>query len=144
MHSRSVLLLLHINYAHIIRWYRYIDLVPCDTDQPCENSATCTNTGAGGYTCTCPPGYHGQHCQNEDNECESSPCINGNCEVRIPAGCIMKIALVHCVLSLSLLLYNRISSMATSVTVPQDGLDQHVMLTLMTAARTLVPTVAAL
>ncbi len=56
----------------------------------------------------------------------------------------MKIALVHCVLSLSLLLYNRISSMATSVTVPQDGLDQHVMLTLMTAARTLVPTVAAL
>ena len=49
-----------------------------------------------------------------------------------------------CTLSLSLLLYNRISSMATSVTVPQDGLDQHVMLTLMTAARTLVPTVAAL
>lgn len=29
------------------------------------------------YTCQCLPGYTGQHCENEINECESSPCHNG-------------------------------------------------------------------
>ena len=35
---------------------------------------------AGGYLCFCRPGYYGNHCEKEINECQSSPCRNvGTC-----------------------------------------------------------------
>ena len=31
------------------------------------------------YMCTCQPGYHGSHCENETNECIPDPCVYGDC-----------------------------------------------------------------
>ncbi|KAM3875048.1 delta-like protein C [Diretmus argenteus] len=53
------------------------DLNYCTNHRPCQNEATCTNTGQGSYTCTCRPGYSGNNCEIETNECDSNPCKNG-------------------------------------------------------------------
>ncbi|MGH0189593.1 UNVERIFIED_CONTAM: hypothetical protein FKN15_036957 [Acipenser sinensis] len=39
----------------------------------CFNGGQCID-GIGGYTCSCPPGFAGQHCEGDVNECLSSPC----------------------------------------------------------------------
>ena len=44
---------------------------------PCKNSAFCSNTGDGQFTCTCSPGYTGNLCEEEIIECASNPCQNG-------------------------------------------------------------------
>ena len=31
----------------------------------------------GGATCICKPGYYGDKCENDVNECASNPCRNG-------------------------------------------------------------------
>ncbi|XP_036392357.1 delta-like protein C [Megalops cyprinoides] len=53
------------------------DLNYCTNHKPCRNGATCTNTGQGSYTCTCRPGFSGNNCEIETNECDSNPCKNG-------------------------------------------------------------------
>ncbi|KAF1393351.1 hypothetical protein PFLUV_G00014570 [Perca fluviatilis] len=53
------------------------DLNYCTNHKPCQNGASCTNTGQGSYTCTCRPGFTGQNCEVETNECDSNPCKNG-------------------------------------------------------------------
>lgn len=53
------------------------DLNYCTHHKPCENGATCTNTGQGSYTCACRPGFTGESCEIEVNECSDNPCING-------------------------------------------------------------------
>ena len=53
------------------------DLMPCERQTPCQNGATCSNDGSGGYTCTCLPGWEGTNCGSERNECASNPCQNG-------------------------------------------------------------------
>ncbi|XP_062851096.1 delta-like protein D [Trichomycterus rosablanca] len=53
------------------------DLNYCTHHKPCQNGATCTNTGQGSYTCTCRPGFTGASCETEVNECSESPCRNG-------------------------------------------------------------------
>ncbi|XP_039180969.1 delta-like protein 3 isoform X1 [Crotalus tigris] len=53
------------------------DLNYCTNHHPCQNGATCANTGQGSYTCSCPPGFVGTSCEVEVNECDSSPCRNG-------------------------------------------------------------------
>ncbi|KAM4743353.1 delta-like protein C isoform 2-T2 [Anableps anableps] len=53
------------------------DLNYCTNHRPCQNQASCTNTGEGSYTCTCRPGFSGVNCEVETNECDSNPCRNG-------------------------------------------------------------------
>ncbi|XP_068173137.1 delta-like protein C [Antennarius striatus] len=53
------------------------DLNYCTNHRPCQNDASCTNTGQGSYTCACRPGFMGKNCEIETNECESNPCRNG-------------------------------------------------------------------
>lgn len=53
------------------------DLNYCTHHKPCLNGATCTNTGQGSYTCSCPPGYTGANCEIQVNECSGNPCRNG-------------------------------------------------------------------
>ena len=55
-----------------------IEIVAC----PCTNEGTCKPDvnyprGSGMYFCECQPGYEGQRCEKEINECLSSPCIYG-------------------------------------------------------------------
>ena len=40
----------------------------------CRNGGTCFNA-----TCCCADGYEGDLCQNEVDECASSPCGSGTC-----------------------------------------------------------------
>ena len=38
------------------------------------------------YTCACEPGYYGQSCETNVNECNTHPCVNGgSCIVSSPA-----------------------------------------------------------
>ncbi|XP_077468446.1 delta-like protein C isoform X2 [Stigmatopora argus] len=53
------------------------DLNYCTNHKPCQNGASCTNTGQGSYTCACRPGFSGKDCQTEDKACDSAPCRNG-------------------------------------------------------------------
>lgn len=58
------------------------DLNYCTNHKPCQNGASCTNTGQGSYTCTCRPGFTGKKCEIEINECDSNPCKSGgSCKV---------------------------------------------------------------
>lgn len=59
------------------------DLNYCTHHSPCKNGSTCSNSGPRGYTCTCLPGYTGEHCELELSKCASNPCRNGgSCKVR--------------------------------------------------------------
>lgn len=53
------------------------DCIP-STD-PLTNEPKCFNNGKcvdriGGYQCVCPPGYVGERCEGDVNECLSDPC----------------------------------------------------------------------
>ncbi|XP_015780130.1 PREDICTED: von Willebrand factor D and EGF domain-containing protein-like, partial [Acropora digitifera] len=55
-----------------------LTVVPC----PCNNSGQCIPQeprGQRNYRCQCPPGYTGQYCGNEMDECKSYPCLRGRC-----------------------------------------------------------------
>ncbi|KRX68081.1 Neurogenic locus protein delta, partial [Trichinella sp. T9] len=53
------------------------DLNYCTHHKPCQNGATCQNTGAGSYTCSCPTGFSGTNCELRIETCLASPCRNG-------------------------------------------------------------------
>ena len=55
------------------------DVDECEdpVNTPCQNGATCVNTFQN-YSCSCVPGYMGQHCETEIDECQIlQPCKNG-------------------------------------------------------------------
>uniref|UniRef100_W5NJ49 Delta like non-canonical Notch ligand 2 n=1 Tax=Lepisosteus oculatus TaxID=7918 RepID=W5NJ49_LEPOC len=55
------------------------DIYVCSNQLPCLNGATCIANEDAEYTCFCPEGFHGRHCQLKIGPCERtrSPCKNG-------------------------------------------------------------------
>ncbi|XP_048590407.1 delta-like protein D isoform X2 [Nematostella vectensis] len=43
---------------------------------PCFNGGSCTDR-VYGYTCACAPGYTGNNCEENVNDCIPNPCQNG-------------------------------------------------------------------
>lgn len=46
---------------------------PGSFEPRCLNGGQCAD-GVGRYTCSCPPGFVGEHCEGDLNECLSTPC----------------------------------------------------------------------
>ncbi|KAM7353986.1 eyes shut isoform 2-T8 [Cochliomyia hominivorax] len=56
-----------------------IDVAVCETGTGarCQNGGECIEGPGLEFTCECIAGWHGRICQEEINECDSSPCQNG-------------------------------------------------------------------
>ncbi|XP_022795937.1 neurogenic locus notch homolog protein 1-like isoform X3 [Stylophora pistillata] len=67
-------------------WLRYCGNAgfdPCKASKPCQNGATCVNKNYG-YTCLCKPGYQGENCEQDIDECRTRPCRNGGACENVP------------------------------------------------------------
>ena len=58
-----------------------VSLLACQ----CQNNASCVPhpnkpRGSGFYECQCVPGYTGIECENNIDDCQSYPCLRGNCD----------------------------------------------------------------
>ena len=61
-----------------------IEILTC----PCTDKGTCVPDpnhprGSGMYYCECQPGYEGQTCEKEIDECLQSPCLHGKLYIEI-------------------------------------------------------------
>uniref|UniRef100_A0A8K9WM15 Notch receptor 2 n=1 Tax=Oncorhynchus mykiss TaxID=8022 RepID=A0A8K9WM15_ONCMY len=51
----------------------------CSLPDPCLNGGSCVD-GVGGFSCDCRPGFDGERCEAEMDECASHSCLNnGTC-----------------------------------------------------------------
>ncbi|XP_044218713.1 protein crumbs homolog 1-like [Thunnus albacares] len=50
----------------------------CDS-QPCLNEGVCQDQ-FNEFNCSCTPGWEGELCETEINECSSDPCVHGTCK----------------------------------------------------------------
>ncbi|XP_077981914.1 uncharacterized protein LOC144436922 [Glandiceps talaboti] len=50
----------------------------CDS-HPCENGGQCKDE-INGYTCKCVPGFSGENCGINDDDCTPNPCSHGKCD----------------------------------------------------------------
>ncbi|KAH8289904.1 hypothetical protein KR018_002771, partial [Drosophila ironensis] len=68
-----------------------LDVAVCDTGTGarCQHGGECIEGPGLEFTCACPAGWHGRICQEEINECASSPCQNGGV-------CVDKLAAYAC------------------------------------------------
>ncbi|KAH8413382.1 hypothetical protein KR009_010472 [Drosophila setifemur] len=68
-----------------------LDVAVCDTGTGarCQHGGECLEGPGLEFTCSCPAGWHGRICQEEINECASSPCQNGGV-------CVDKLAAYAC------------------------------------------------
>ncbi|XP_029691510.1 protein eyes shut homolog [Takifugu rubripes] len=56
----------------------YTCRVPCPQSlQPCDNGGRCVLNNASSYTCICAPGWSGQNCRLDVNDCVRHWCQNG-------------------------------------------------------------------
>ncbi|XP_033624934.1 fibropellin-1-like [Asterias rubens] len=60
-----------------INGYRCLRVNQCDYT-PCQNNASCVDDYPG-FICVCMSGYGGKTCDEDTDECESSPCLHGTC-----------------------------------------------------------------
>ncbi|XP_072367573.1 protein crumbs homolog 1 isoform X1 [Scyliorhinus torazame] len=51
---------------------------------PCKNNGNCEDM-VSYYQCSCPSGWTGLNCEDNIDECQSSPCIHGNCTDKVAA-----------------------------------------------------------
>ncbi|XP_056155801.1 cubilin [Lampris incognitus] len=49
----------------------------CQTNNPCVHGQCVATSDGPGYTCHCTAGWDGLNCDQNINECASSPCLNG-------------------------------------------------------------------
>ncbi|KAJ4920448.1 hypothetical protein JOQ06_024502 [Pogonophryne albipinna] len=49
----------------------------CDSD-PCVNRATCEDL-FNKFGCVCDPGWEGDRCERDTDDCASQPCVHGSC-----------------------------------------------------------------
>ncbi|PFX18968.1 Neurogenic locus Notch protein [Stylophora pistillata] len=59
-----------------------IVICPCTEKGICEPDPSHPR-GSGLYVCKCQPGYDGQRCEKEIDECLLSPCVHGTCKDEI-------------------------------------------------------------
>lgn len=53
------------------------DVAVCETGDRCQNGGECIEGPGLEFSCQCVEGYGGKFCDEETDECESSPCQNG-------------------------------------------------------------------
>ncbi|XP_069668601.1 uncharacterized protein uif isoform X2 [Periplaneta americana] len=58
-----------------------VTINPCTANgNPCANGATCVALQQGRFKCECLPGWEGQHCEINTDDCAERPCLLGaNC-----------------------------------------------------------------